>query len=386
MANGKSVKEPLFHIVKRDTFPKWKTLLIYVGAIIVALLLVGIFCAVCSTYGKTPFDMFSSIIDGDFGTTRRRWNFFRETMILLGVSLALLPAFRMKFWNLGANGQIVISALVTFALMRWGRDNALPRTVVVPMMIVCGISAGVIWAAIPAIFKAFFKTNESLFTLMMNYIAEGLVPVMITIWEPQGSGSLSKISEYALVDVGNEYLLPIIIIAALFVVMYLYLTRSKHGYELSLVGESENTARYAGIGVKKVTVRTLVLSGAICGLVGLLLVGDIDLVVNRTTHSNMGFTAIMTVWLAGFNPLVTIVTCALITAISRGMVQVRQDFGFTNDALANVALGFTYFFIIACFFFINYKIVFRKSKNKTQTPKNEPTAVGVNGETEGGKA
>ena len=382
MTNEKPVKEPLFHIVRRESLPKRKIVLIYAVAIITALFLVGIFCSVCSTYGKTPFDMFGSMFYGNFGTKNMTWDFLRSVMILIGVSLALLPAFKMKFWNLGANGQIVISALVTFALMRRGVDGNLSRALVIPLMIILGILAGVVWAAIPAIFKAFFRTNESLFTLMMNYIAEGLVTVMITVWEPKGSGSLSPINDYSLIDIGNQYFLPILVVALLFVAMYFYLTKSKHGYELSLVGESENSAKYAGVNVKKVFIRTLILSGAICGLVGVLLAGDVNRVVNTNIHNNMGFTAIMTVWLAGFNPITTIFTCVLITAISKGMVQVRQDFGFTNDAIANVALGFTYFFIIACFFFINYKVIFRKSNKKVKAE----IAIEQKTGTEGGKA
>ena len=198
----------------------------------------------------------------------------------------------------------------------------------------------------------------------MNYIAQGLVTVMITVWSPTGSGSLSPIGDYGLVDVVNPHLLSILVIALITVVMYLYLTKSKHGYELALVGESENTARYAGVKVNKVIIRTLILSGAICGVIGLLLAGGINHSVNANMHSNMGFTAIIATWLAQFNPLVTIGTCFLITFISKGMAEVRSEFGFTNTALSNVVVGFIYFFIIGCEFFIRYKLVFRKRKRE----------------------
>ena len=198
-------------------------LCIYVGAILIALFVVGSFCAITSKNVSSPFKMLSSIFEGDFSTERRRWNYLQEFMLLLGVSMALLPAFKMKFWNLGANGQIVISALVTFALMNWGKTTGANNALVVLLMIICGVSAGIIWAIIPAIFKAFFRTNESLFTLMMNYIAEGLVTVMITIWAPTGSGSLSPIDNYALAEIGNKYLLPIILFAIVTAFMYFYL-------------------------------------------------------------------------------------------------------------------------------------------------------------------
>ena len=133
---------------------------------------------------------------------------------------------------------------------------------------------------------------------------------------------------------------------------------------MSVVGESQKTAKYVGINVNKVIIRTLALSGAICGLIGLLLSGNIHHTVNSTMHANMGFTAIMTTWLAKFNPLILIGTTTLITFISRGMIQARKDFGFYNDAIANVAMGIIYFFIISSDFFINYKIIFHKKPAK----------------------
>ena len=379
MTDEKKVKEPLFHIVKREAMPKWKVVLIYSVAIFAALIIVGIFCSLTTTRNKDVFDLFSSTFEGAFGTERRRWIYLRSSFLLLGVSLALLPAFKMKFWNLGANGQIVVGALVTFACLNWAQTTGQSNALIVVMIIIFGTCAGVVWAVIPAIFKAIFRTNETLFTLMMNYIAQGLVTVMITIWAPKGSGSLSPITEYGLPDLINKYLLPVFVIAVLAVFIYFYITKSKHGYELALVGESENTARYAGINVKKVLIRTLALSGGICGMMGVLLAGNVDHTVSTTIHSNMGFTAIMTVWLAGFNPIITIGTCFLITFISTGMGQVKQDFGFTNDAITNVALGFTFFLIIACFFFINYKLVFRKRKTEAPSLNSSETATADEG-------
>ena len=146
------------------------------------------------------------------------------------------------------------------------------------------------------------------------------------------------------------------------VLMYFYLKYSKHGYEISVVGESENTAKYVGSNVKKVVIRTLIISGAICGLIGLLLSGSINYTVSEDMSNNMGFTAIMAVWLAKFNPFLIILTSALINFVSNGMRQVKMDFGYYNSAIANVVLGVIYFFIIGCEFFISYKIVFRKKK------------------------
>ena len=362
MTNEKPVKEPFIRIVKREGVSLQKSLLINAIAILAALIVTSIFCAISSTRVNNPLEMFSSMFTGVFGSGRKIWNFLRDAMLLLGVSLALLPAFKMKFWNLGANGQIVISALVAFAFMRMGHTNGGSKFFIVLLACVCGVGAGIAWAVIPALFKAFFRTNETLFTLMMNYIAQGLVTVMITVWEPKGSGSLSPVDDYALFQLGNPQLLTIIVVALITVVMYFYLKQSKHGYELAIVGESQNTARYAGISVKMVTIRTLILSGAICGIIGVLLTASINHTVSISIHKNMGFTAIMTAWLANFNPLATIGTSFLIVFINVGMGEVRQNFGFTNDSIGNVALGLIYFCIIACQFFVNYKVIFRNHK------------------------
>jgi len=370
MKDSITVREPLFHMVKRGNITLPKRLGIYAGAIVAGIILTSILCVVASSEKGNPLDMFSSMFSGVFGTERRFWIFLRDTALLLGISLALLPAFKMKFWNLGANGQVLIGCLVTIACMR-GLGGKMSDVLIVIIMTAASVAAGAVWALIPAIFKAFFKTNESLFTLMMNYVAQGLVVYMITVWAPGGSGSLSPETYGRLPDIGTGWLseigsrclLTLIVSAALTVFMFFYLTRSKHGYELSVVGESENTARYVGINVKKTVIRTLALSGGICGLMGLLIGGSINYTVSSEIVNNMGFTGIMTSWLAKFNPLVLIGTCALITFVSKGMGQVRQDFGFYNDAIGNVVLGIIYFFIIGCEFFITYKLISRR-KNR----------------------
>lgn len=367
MTKDKSVREPLFHIVKRDSMKAGKKVAVYAIALISALVITSIFCSLSSKNSKTPFDMLISLFSGAFGTERKIFLFLRDTSLLLVVSLALIPAFKMKFWNLGANGQITIASLACYACMISLKDSAISEFLYCIILVLASITAGIIWAVIPAIFKAFFKTNESLFTLMMNYIAAGLVTVMITVWFPKGSGSVEPI-ERGIPAIGTEYrfILVILIAALLTTIMYFYLGRSKHGYELTVVGESENTAKYAGMNVKKIVIRTLVLSGAICGLVGLLLTANISKTVSINLVDNRGFTAIMAAWLGKFSPFIVIGTSAFITFISRGAAQVKQDFGFTNDALTSTVLGIIYFFIIGCEFFLSYKLIFREKNNKRE--------------------
>lgn len=148
--------------------------------------------------------------------------------------------------------------------------DKVPNAVLIVCMVVSSIVAGAVWALIPALFKAKWNTNETLFTLMMNYVAMQLVAYFIIVWEvPKGSGKIGIINQSTeagwLPQIGGyKYLLNVLLVAVLTVLMYIYLKYTKHGYEISVVGESTNTARYVGINVPKVIVRTLLLSGAIC--------------------------------------------------------------------------------------------------------------------------
>ncbi len=350
-------KEPLFHIVKRDNISLEKKAIFYASTIIIGLFIGGIICSLFSS--KNVFQFFGSLFSGALGTSRRIWLLLQDTALLLGVSLALAPAFKMKFWNLGANGQILMGCLSYVGVMFY-LGGKLPDFIVMLLGLILSVVVGAVWALIPAIFKALFNTNESLFTLMMNYIASGLVATFITIWVKTGSGVLTPIEKGTIPKLGNQYLLIILVFFLLAGGMYAYLKYSKHGYEIAVVGESNNTAKYIGINVRKVIIRTMIISGAIAGLVGAFIGGAIDHTVSTASASNMGFTAIMTAWLATFNPLIMIASCLFITFVSKGMTQVRKDFKFTNDAIANIVIGIVYFAVIAVTFFLSYRIVFRE--------------------------
>ncbi len=359
--NTKILQEPFVRIVKRDNISTLKKIIIYFVAIVVGLLFNGIICSLFSD--KNIFDFFSSLFSGAFGSERKLWLLFQDTSLLLGTSIALLPAFKMKFWNLGGNGQILISCLSAIACMFY-LGGKISDAFLIPLMLFASVFSGALWAVIPAFFKAKFNTNESLFTLMMNYIAQGLVLFFISVWVKTGSGVLQPISYGNIPDIGNKYLLPIILFLLITILMHIYLRYSKHGYEISVVGESLNTAKYVGIKVDKVIIRTMILSGAIAGLVGFILAGSINHTVSTASANNMGFTGIMATWLATFDPLMIIGTSFFITFISKGMMDVRKTFKFTNDAISNIVVGIIYFIVIICSFFINYKLVFRKKEKE----------------------
>lgn len=369
MANTKTVREPLFQVSKRGTIPLWQAIVIRAGAIVGSLFLIG--CIFGAVVGVNPFAVLRQMFNGTFGNKNRIWNLLRETGLLLLVGLALVPAFKMKFWNLGGNGQILVGALATAMVMRsqLAVDNPGLANIV---MVLAAVLAGAIWAVIPAIFKALFKTNESLFTLMMNYIAAGLVSFFVYKWVwPETSlgniptGHLPTIIEGS--KTVTKSFLTILCAVVFTVAMYFYIKNSKHGYEVSVVGESEKTAKYAGMNVKKVLIRTLVLSGAICGVVGLLLVGSVNFTLTSTIEANMGFTAIMATWLGKFNPFIMMATSLLIIFMSRGMSFASTYFDLSNDSIANVLVAFMYFIIIACEFFILYKVKINKRKKVEKT-------------------
>ena len=361
--NKNNLKEPFVRIVKRDNIKLPKIILIYSIAIVGGLLLSGVISVLFSEKGMVDF--FQSLFTGAFGSERKFWLLLQDTSLLLGTSMALLPAFKMKFWNLGGNGQILIGALAAISCMYY-LGGKLPDALLIVLMTVASIAAGAVWGVLPAIFKAHFNTNESLFTLMLNYIATGLVSMFITIWVKSGSGVLPPLPSGNFPDLfGNKYLLTVLVFFTLAVLMFVYLKFTKHGYEIAVVGDSPNTAKYIGIDVKKVIIRTMVISGALAGLVGLFLAGGIHHTISTASANNMGFTAIMATWLAAFNPLIMMGTCFFIIFISKGMVQVRGNFGFTNDSIANIVIGLVYFCVIACSFCINYRLIFRKSSAKT---------------------
>ena len=347
-------KQSLFHIAKRDTLPWYKSFAIRGCAILLALVV----CAVVTMLltGENPVNIFATIFKGAFGSARKSWVTFQNLAVLLGISLAVTPAFKMRFWNIGAEGQVLIGCLATAACMICLADK-LPNAVLILVSLAAALAAGALWGFLPAFFKAKWNTNETLFTLMMNYIATQLAAFFIIVWEvPKGAGKIGIINQ------GTEAgWLPVV--AVLTVFMYIYLNYSKHGYEIAVVGESQRTASYAGIKVERVIVRTMVLSGAVCGLMGLLLTAGTDHTLTTTIVGGRGFTAVMVSWMAKFNPIVMIFTSLLLVVLGRGASEISSTFGL-NQSFSDILTGIILFFIIGSEFFITYQVSLRKGGKK----------------------
>ncbi|MEI3078608.1 MAG: ABC transporter permease [Oscillospiraceae bacterium] len=359
-------KQSLFHISKRDALPWYQRVLIRGGAILLALIVCALVTMLLT--GENPISIYGTIFYGAFGTARKSWVTFQNLAVLLGISLAVTPAFKMRFWNIGAEGQVLIGCLATAACMICLGDK-LPSGVLILVMLAAALAAGALWGFLPSFFKAKWNTNETLFTLMMNYIATQLAAFFIIIWEvPKGAGKIGIINQnseagWLPVIGGKQYLLTILVVAVMTILMYIYLTYSKHGYEIAVVGESQRTASYAGIKVERVIIRTMVLSGAVCGLMGLLLTAGTDHTLTTTIVGGRGFTAVMVSWLAKFNPIVMVFTSLLLVVLSRGASEISSVFSL-NHSFADILTGIILFFIIGSEFFLTYKVSLRMSKKE----------------------
>ena len=356
----------VLHISKRGVLPWYTSWAIRGAAILLALVVCGVVTTALT--GLNPLGVYATMLQGAFGTERKIWILGQNMAILLCVSLAVTPAFKMRFWNVGGEGQILMGGLATAACMILLGEK-LPNWLLIIVMVMASVLAGAIWGGIPAICKAKWNTNETLFTLMMTYVATQLVAFMVIVWEvPKGAGKIGIINQNTeagwLPQIGSyKYLLNILVVAVLTVVMYFYLTRSKQGYEISVVGESERTARYVGIKVGKVIVRTMMISGGLCGLAGLLLVGGTDHTITTTIAGGRGFTAVMVAWLAKFNPFTMVFTSFLLVFLGRGASEITTIYGL-NHSFGDILTGIILFFIIGSEFFITYRLSFLKNTRK----------------------
>ena len=359
-------KTSLFHIAKRDALPWYQAALIRGCAILLALVVCALVTMLMT--GENPFSIYATIFKGAFGTARKTWVTFQNLAVLLGISLAVTPAFKMRFWNIGAEGQVLIGCLATAACMICLGDK-IPNALLILISLLAALVAGGIWGLLPAFFKAKWNTNETLFTLMMNYIATQLSAFFIIVWEvPKGAGKIGIINQnseagWLPVIGGQKYLLIILVVAILTVLMYIYLNYSKHGYEIAVVGESQRTASYAGIKVERVIIRTMLLSGAICGLMGFLLTAGTDHTLTTTIVGGRGFTAVMVSWMAKFNPIVMIFTSLLLVVLGRGASEISSTFSL-NQSFSDILTGIILFFIIGSEFFITYQVSLRKNGKK----------------------
>ncbi len=368
----KQAHEPLIRITKRDNMGFKKSALVYAIGILGALILSSLLIVLVT--GLKPTEIFKSMYEGVIGTpianmgiNKKYVEAIHSAAILLCISLAVTPAFKMKFWNIGAEGQALVGCLASaYCMLEFG--GTMDNTVLLIVMLLASIVFGMIWALLPAICKALWNTNETLFTLMMNYVAMTLVSYFIMLKDRSGRSDLGILNErtgdgYLPELFGRSYIFNIIIVTVITALMFVYLKYSKQGYEISVVGESENTARYIGINVKKVIMRTVAISGALCGLVGFMIVAGDKHSIKSSIVGGQGFTAIMVSWMSKFNPLIMIPVSLLIIFLSMGSKYATSAFKIDNS-IGDILTAIVIFSIIACEFFIRYKVNFRKSTRR----------------------
>lgn len=365
------VKQPRFHIAKRMDISFSQLILIHALALLAALACGGL---LIFALGHNPIEVYCEMVRGSFGSATARSETVKMAVPLLITGIGIALAFRMKFWNIGGEGQILIGGIAATAVLAY--MPGLPYLAKMLLMALAGILAGGIYGAVPAWFKTRWGTNETLFTLMLNYIALQLVRYLMyqPRWQDPGT-KFPKIFSF-----GAENVLPKVLgvhigwIFALIlaVLSSLYLSRTKQGYEISVVGDSSNTARYAGMNVRLVVIRTIFLSGALCGLAGFFTVAGADATLTESTAGGTGFTAITVAWLAKLNPLVMILIALFVALLQKGSISIQSSFLIPASA-ADLLIGLILFFMLGAEFFCSYRVM-RSSRSSQSSGIKAPSA------------
>ena len=364
----KKVRQPLILMSKRaEALPAWKSWGIRLIAFLLSLVVCGF--VIMAVSGLNPLQVYATMAKGALGTSKKAWVTIRDSMTMLCIAVGLAPAFKMRFWNIGAEGQILVGGIASAACMIYFKD--LPTPLLFLAMIVSSLLAGAIWGFFPGFFKARWNTNETLFTLMMNYIAIQLTAFFVSLWEnPFGSNSVGIINSQTKAGwlpnmfsdgYNGDYGWNVVIVLVITLIMYLYMNKSKHGYEIAVIGDSENTARYAGIRVNRAYVRTIILSGAICGLAGFVAVSGASHSISTSTAGGRGFTAIIVAWLAQFNSIVMIIFSFLIVFLQKGAQAIASSYNLSQE-VSEMITGIILFFLLGSEFFVNYVIRYNKGR------------------------
>lgn len=354
----------MIRIVKTKEKSKKQQMLLRLAAFVLALCAGGLFLLVL---GNNPFAIYGTILSGAFRSEMAIQATIKIMIPLLIASLGVMLAFKMKFWNIGGEGQLIMGGVFASYFALFHADW--PGFILFPVMFIAGIIGGGIWALIPAFFKVKFGTNETLFTLMLNYIALYLVSwLQEAPWRDPAANGFPKIASFdksavlpKLFGVQIGWVIALILVAVLFV----YLRYTKQGYEISVVGESRATATYAGMNVQKIILRTMFLSGAVAGIAGMVQVTGSDRTLTTGVAGGVGFTAIIVAWLAQLNPVSSLIIAFLFSVLEKGSSVVQSQFGLSTDC-ADVLQGIILFFVLGCEFFIRYKFVRDKKQSAAE--------------------
>ena len=360
------------HIVKRDNCPLWKKACFYLLAVFAALFIGAI---ILMSIGVNPIAYYTRMFT--MGTIGNRiayktfMNYLADFVPLFLTSVALSLAFKMRFWNIGGEGQFIVGSVATaFVAIKLG--GVLPGWLVLILMCLAAMAAAGIYGVIVAALKVRFGTNETLLTLMLNYIAlYFLVFLMETKqdWNffldpnvprpvPINFGSTVA---FPGISLGGKFQLNICVILAVVIgiMVYVYLRYTKHGYEINVVGDSSGTAHYAGMKVSRVILRTVFLSACLIGLAAAFKVGTTGILSTAITD-DVGWTGIIVAWLSQLNAAAIFFVSALISLLHFGSTIAAATFSQVDSSFANMLQGLILFLVLAADFFIRFRLVHTK--------------------------
>jgi simple sugar transport system permease protein len=307
--------------------------------------------------GYNPLDVFGRIIAGSLGTAYRLRNTVQKAIPLAVLSLGTLMAFRMKFWNIGQEGQFYMGAYGA-SLAAFSFPN-LPAPLLLPLMFIGGMVFGAAWALIPALLKARFSVSETLATLMLNYVAARWVSYLqYGPWrDPAGSG-FPKIAPFTanaiLPSLGGVHIGWIITLILAFILWFV-LKKTRLGYEIDVLGESEATARYAGMHVLKIMLAAIVISGGLCGAAGMMQASAVERSLSEQLSGGLGFTSVITAWLSRLSPPAVLVVSFLFSMLIQGGAFLQSSLQIPAS-ISQVLQGIIIFFVLGSEFFIRYRI------------------------------
>ena len=361
-------KEPLFRVVKREGGSPLRLAASYVAALVLALLIGTVLLSMLQVPAATYYqDMFTlGMLDSRY-PLKQVEGFIRLFVPLLLTSLALSLAFKMRFWNIGGEGQFIMGAIgASVVALKLG--DTMPRALVLLLMAVCGLVCGGLYGTIAAWLKVRFGTNETLLTLMLNYIAlyflqffgETKAGWNFFLAADSQRPKFQKFPEggqMITIPIGDFNLNLSLVVAALICVgIFFYLKYTKQGYEIAVVGDSPNTARYAGMKVGNIVVRTIFLSAALIGLAGAFYVSSAGILSTSVTN-DVGWTGIIVAWLAKLNTVGIVVASLLITVLQFGCQAASAGYSTIDSNFADLLQGIILFAVLAADFFTRFRLV-----------------------------
>ncbi len=348
-------------LAKKEDASGVKAVLIRVASILAAVILSGVLILLI---GHDPIETFAAMLEGSFGSAYGIKNTVTVAVPLLVIGLGLSIAFSMRFWNIGAEGQLIMGAI-------WGTfiSHQLPenmsRLLALPIVAGAAILGGAFWAVIPGLFRAYSRTNETLFTLMLNYVAiKFTVYLRCELWKDPDAMGFPQIAPLPssahlpkLFGIHIGWIIALILV----VIVHVFLRYSKLGYEIRVVGESEKTAHYAGINVRKVIITGTIISGALVGLAGMIKLTGVSWTLSESIGGGNGFTAVMVAWLAQLQAPVMILTSILFAAMEQGAMAMEISVG-VPASVSKVIEGLILFAALSSDLFIRYRVVIEKTK------------------------